>query len=58
MNKAKTPPFQLDDENVQDDIRLRYRYVDLRRETMQDNIKLRSRVTRAIRDYLDGTRFS
>ena len=53
LNKARTPPFQLDDENVQDDIRLRYRYVDLRRETMQDNIKLRSRVTRAIRDYLD-----
>ena len=53
LNKAKTPPFQLDDENVQDDIRLRYRYVDLRREPMQDNIKLRSRVTRAIRDYLE-----
>ena len=31
LNKARTPPFQLDDENVQDDIRLRYRYVDLRR---------------------------
>ena len=57
LNKARTPPFQLDDENVQDDIRLRYRYVDLRRETMQDNIKLRSRVARAIRDYLDGQGF-
>ena len=57
LNKARTPPFQLDDENVQDDIRLRYRYVDLRRETMQDNIKLRSRVTRTIRDYLDGHGF-
>ena len=57
LNKARTPPFQLDDENVQDDIRLRYRYVDLRRETMQENIKLRSRVTRAIRDYLDGNGF-
>ena len=53
LNKARTPPFQLDDENVQDDIRLRYRYVDLRREDMQENIKLRSRVTRAIRDYLE-----
>ena len=53
LNKARTPPFQLDDENVQDDIRLRYRYVDLRRETMQENIKLRSQVTRAIRDYLE-----
>ena len=57
LNKARTPPFQLDDENVQDDIRLRYRYVDLRREDMQENIKLRSRVTRAIRDYLDGSGF-
>jgi aspartyl-tRNA synthetase len=57
LNKARTPPFQLDDENVQDDIRLRYRYVDLRREDMQENIKLRSRVTRAIRDYLDGRGF-
>ena len=57
LNKARTPPFQLDDENVQDDIRLRYRYVDLRRETMQENIKLRSRVTRAIRAYLDGRGF-
>ena len=57
LNKARTPPFQLDDENVQDDIRLRYRYVDLRREAMQDNIKLRARVTRAIRDYLDGRGF-
>lgn len=53
LNKAKTPPFQLDDENVQDDIRLRYRYVDLRRDEMQENMKLRSRITRAIRDHLD-----
>ena len=57
LNKASTPPFQLDDENVQDDVRLRYRYVDLRREAMQENIKLRSRVTRAIRDYLDNSGF-
>ena len=57
LNKARTPPFQLDDENVQDDVRLRYRYVDLRRQTMQDNIKLRSRVTRALRAYLDEAGF-
>ena len=57
LNRARTPPFQLDDENVHDDIRLRYRYVDLRREAMQDNIKLRSRVTRAIRAYLDDKGF-
>ena len=57
LNKARTPPFQLDDETVQDDIRLRYRYIDLRREAMQANIKLRSRVVRAIRDYLNGRGF-
>ncbi|MCY4154161.1 MAG: aspartate--tRNA ligase [Gammaproteobacteria bacterium] len=57
LNPAQTPPFQLDDENVNDDIRLRYRYVDLRREAMQDNIKLRSRVTRALRAYLDDKGF-
>ena len=57
LNMAKTPPFQLDDENVQDDTRLRYRYVDLRRETMQANIKLRATVTRAIRAYLDERGF-
>ena len=57
LNQARTPPFQLDDENVHDDIRLRYRYVDLRREAMQDNIKLRSQVTRAIRAYLDDRGF-
>ena len=57
LNQARTPPFQLDDENVHDDIRLRYRYVDLRREAMQDNIKLRSQVTRAIRAHLDDKGF-
>ncbi|MCY4209773.1 MAG: aspartate--tRNA ligase [Gammaproteobacteria bacterium] len=57
LNPAQTPPFQLDDENVNDDIRLRYRYVDLRREAMQDNIKLRSRVTRSLRAYLDDKGF-
>ncbi len=57
LNQARTPPFQLDDENVHDDIRLRYRYVDLRRADMQENIKLRSRVTRALRAYLDDKGF-
>ena len=57
LNKARTPPFQLDDENVQDDIRLRYRYVDLRRTTMQENLRLRSQVTRTLRACLDGQGF-
>ena len=57
LNKAQTPPFQLDDDHVNDDIRLRYRYVDLRRPQMQKNIKLRAQLTRAMRDYLDGEGF-
>ena len=57
LNKALTPPFQLDDEHVHDDVRLRHRYVDLRRPVMQNNIRLRSRVTRAMRDFLDDRGF-
>lgn len=57
LNKAKTPPFQLDDEHVQDDVRLRYRYVDLRRPLMQKNIRLRSQICRVLRDFLDNDGF-
>lgn len=57
LNKAKTPPFQLDDENVHDDIRLRYRYVDLRRPAMQRNLRLRSQVSRFMRKFLDKNGF-
>lgn len=57
LNKAKTPPFQLDDENVQDDTRLRYRYIDLRRPQMQDNIRLRARVAKILRSFLDDHGF-
>lgn len=57
LNKAKTPPFQLDDDQVHDDIKLRYRYVDLRRPVMQENLRLRSAVVSALRDFLDGRGF-
>ena len=57
LNRAKTPPFQLDDENVQDDVRLRYRYIDLRRPVMQNNIRLRSKVCRILREFLDREGF-
>ena len=57
LNKAKTPPFQLDDEHVHDDIRLRYRYVDLRRPQMQENIRLRARVSRLMHNFLDENGF-
>jgi aspartyl-tRNA synthetase len=57
LNKAKTPPFQLDDEHVHDDIRLRYRYVDLRRPVMQKNMRLRSQVSRLMHNFFDDNGF-
>jgi aspartyl-tRNA synthetase len=58
LNRADTPPFQLDEhENVSEEVRLRYRYVDLRRPEMQNRIKLRAAVTRALRGFLDGQGF-
>ena len=57
LNKARTPPFQLDDENVADDTRLRYRYIDLRRPQMQHNIRLRAKVANILRNYLDEKGF-
>jgi len=54
LNTAETPPFQLDSHtNVGEDVRLKYRYLDLRRREMQTNLYFRSKVTTAIRNYLD-----
>ncbi len=53
LNQAETPPFQLDEEDVNEETRLRYRYVDLRRPCMQQRLIIRSRITRAMRDFLD-----
>ncbi len=57
LNKAKTPPFQLDDEHVHDDVKLKYRYVDLRRPLMQQNLRMRSDVVKRMRDFLDNRGF-
>ena len=57
LNSAKTPPFQLDDENVHDDVKLKYRYIDLRRDEMQRNMKLRAAITKAMRSFLDDNGF-
>ena len=53
LNASLTPPFQIDDDNINENIRLQYRYLDLRREPMQKNLKLRYRVSKIMRDYLD-----
>ncbi len=53
LNRAETPPFQLDDEDTSEELRLRYRYVDLRRPLMQQRIMLRATATRTLRRYLD-----
>jgi aspartyl-tRNA synthetase len=57
LNRAETPPFQLDDDTVGEDNRLKYRYVDLRRPQMQQNLRLRHEVIRFIRQYMDRAGF-
>ena len=57
LNAAETPPFQLDDQDVQEETRLRYRYIDLRRPEMQEKIRLRARITHSMRSFLDSHGF-
>jgi len=58
LNSAQTPPFYIQDNvEVDESIRLKYRYLDLRRPEMQKNLILRHKVTKAMRDYLDGRGF-
>jgi len=57
LNAAETPPFQLDDEGVGEDVRLHYRYIDLRRPQMFQRLETRARLTRAMRGFLDGHGF-
>ena len=56
LNKSETPPFH-HDEQANEDIRLKYRYLDLRRENMLGNLMLRHKVTAAMRNFLDGHGF-
>ncbi|QKJ65362.1 aspartate--tRNA ligase [Deefgea piscis] len=57
LNQAATPPFQIDDENLSENVRLTNRVIDLRRPVMQKNMRLRYRVAMLIRNYLDGLGF-
>jgi len=57
VNKAATPPFQIEDTDVSEEHRLRYRYVDLRRPEMLQRMKFRSEITRYLRNYLDNHGF-
>jgi len=58
LNTAKTPPFELDSaETVTEELRLRNRYLDLRRPVMQDKLHIRHKVTKVVRDYFDESGF-
>lgn len=58
LNPAKTPPFAINkEEEIEENVRLKYRYLDLRHERMRRNLELRHRVVKFIRDYLDGRGF-
>jgi aspartyl-tRNA synthetase len=58
INEAKTTPFVIADKtDVSEDVRLKYRYLDLRRPVMFETFKMRHQVTKAIRDFLDGEGF-
>ena len=57
LNKAETPPFKINDENVNEDQRLEYRYLDMRSNKMQNNMRFRSNLIRCIREYFYSENF-
>ena len=57
LNAAATPPFQIDDENISENVRLTNRVIDLRRPAMQRNLRLRYQVAMGVRRYLDAQGF-
>ncbi len=57
LSAAKTLPFVLEDDSVSEDIRLKYRYLDLRNEKMLNNLKLRHKIVTSIRNYLNNLDF-
>ncbi|MDB4847560.1 aspartate--tRNA ligase [Candidatus Pseudothioglobus singularis] len=57
LNSSKPIPFQLDSMETSEEVRLKYRYLDLRREEMQKRLRLRSKVTHFMREFMDGNDF-
>ena len=57
LSEAKPVPFVLDDDSVSEDVRLKYRYLDIRRPQMFNNLKLRHKVVQAVRNYFDNNDF-
>ena len=58
QNISKTPPFKIDDEKINEDLRLQYRYIDLRGSKMQENLRFRSKLYNTIRNHLDEKSFN
>ncbi|MCC6713949.1 MAG: aspartate--tRNA ligase, partial [Gammaproteobacteria bacterium] len=58
LNPADALPFQIDEDVVNEELRLKYRYIDLRREHMKNNLLLRAKVARIMRQFLDGHGFN
>ena len=57
LNASQTPPFMMDDEQLSENVRLQYRFLDLRRPQMQKSMRLRHQAARAVRNYLDDNGF-
>ncbi len=53
LNRSKTPPFQIDQDDVSEEVRLKYRYLDIRRPAMYQNLYMRHKITQTVRRFLD-----
>lgn len=58
LNTSRTPPFKINDEKTNEDLRLQYRYIDLRGAKMQDNLRFRSKLYNSIRNHLSDNDFN
>ena len=57
LSESEVPPFQIGDENVSENLRLKYRYLDLRRDALQQNLRIRHEATMSVRNYLSECGF-